>query len=947
MPALVFWLAACATDPAGPTPASPGASTLAVPPDAPTPPLGYLVLNEIQAANATTLTDADGDTPDWIEVANVGPEPVDLGGWGLSDDPEDPHRWTFPSRVLEPGALVLVHASGKGRDEPIAAWDTRVDQGDEWRYLPVKEPAPPDWFEPGFDDGGWEAGPSGFGRGDGDDATEVGGAADAVFARTIVPVTAQDLDDVVALVLHVDFDDAFVAWLNGVEVARANIGEPGIAPGFGDYGGKDHEAQLYQGGRPEVFELDPSVLVEGDNVLAVAVYDVSPESSDLSLVPFLSLGFGSARQVRTSAVLGLDASELHATFQLAAEGEAVALADPLGRVVDLVEPGHLMADWSWGLGPDGQPGYFREPTPGAPNATEHRRGFAATPTFDPPPGRLVGGGAVTIVAASDAVVHYAWDGWEPPEQDPTWDGAPLATGDAEDAVVLRARAWQDGLWPSEIGTGTWLLREPGPLPVVSVVTDPPNLWDDEIDNDVFGTDYEPVSPYEGANFYENWERPVHVAFWEPDQALGFAIDGKIEVHGARSRTHDQRGFRIELDPAAGDARIEHEVFPGLGIRRFEGLLLRSAGNDWYGCFIDGCSEGAHLRDPLMHRLAEGEVDGMAYRPAEAYVNGRYWGIYNVRERQDPAWIDAHHGTRDVDLLEANARVVEGDADHYLATLDYLRTHDLADPKHWAEVERRIDVDELASYLAFQIWADNTDWPGNNIKLWRPREPDGRWRWLLYDTDFGLGSWGHSPAADTLAFALEPAHDGWPNPPWSTELLRLLARSPFFVERFVNRYADYLNTRLRPEETRAALHAMAAVIEPEIGRHSARWGVWTDGATTHTMRDGEWEKEVAWIDAWLGQRNAHAREHLVTNLGLGGTWELALDTQPPGAGSFRLAAVEVEAPFDGTYFVGVPVTITAVPRRGLTFVGWSDPDLPQTETVTLDPTAATSLVARFE
>jgi hypothetical protein len=248
-----------------------------------------------------------------------------------------------------------------------------------------------------------------------------------------------------------------------------------------------------------------------------------------------------------------------------------------------------------------------------------------------------------------------------------------------------------------------------------------------------------------------------------------------------------------------------------------------------------------------------------------------------------------------------------------------------------------------------VFFDNTDWPGNNIKYWRPRTPDGRWRWMLYDADFGLGNWRGDPSADSFAPALAPDHEGWPNPPWSTELFRLLMTSPEFVETFADGYADELNTDLRPEQTRAALHDLASAIEPEIHRHAERWGYWTDGVIERRMRNGYelWADEVAWIDFWLGARPAWARQHVVDQLGLAGTWDLELRAEPANGGTFQLTAAEVAPPFSGVYFLGIPVTVTARPAPGFTFDGWSDPSLPATPTVRLPAEGLPGpLTARF-
>jgi hypothetical protein len=637
--------------------------------------------------------------------------------------------------------------------------------------------------------------------------------------------------------------------------------------------------------------------------------------------------------------------ELHASFELDSAGERVTLYDRSGTAVDTVEPAAMDADQSYGRRLDDDSwAYFLAPTPGASNTTESRPGFAAPPTIDPPGGFYPGTVNVKFVAKAGDDVHYTQDANDPAEGDPVAPpgGVSVAGGDS-DAVVVRARAFSDELWPSPVVTSTYLFRDPGAMPIVSVVTAPANLWDDETGIYAFGNDYDPEVPYLGANFWQDWEVPAHAEEWEPNGVRGFSVDADLSIHGGWTRAFEQKSLDLKIE---GD--IEQQIFPDLGITSFDRILLRNAGNDWHGCFADGCSTGAHLRDGAVQAIAAGQdVDTMAYRPTELYLDGAWWGIYELREKPDKSYVKAHYDQGDIDLLELGIPL-EGDADSWNETMDFLRTHDLSDPTNWAAVEDAIDVDELATWLAIELFADNTDWPGNNVRWWRPRAEGGKWRWFLYDVDYGLGAYAASPDHDTLAFALETDGPQWPNPPWATELFRLMMSSDPFVQLFVSRYADLLNTSFASTNTLATVSGVVAGIAPLMPRQVDRWGVWSDGASTYTMPDGTWEASVQAMDDWLELRPAFVRQHLVDDLGLAGTYTLDLATDPPGAGTFQLTSAEVDGNWEGIYFQGVPVTVTAVPTDGHTFLGWADPSLGTSPTAVVDSSGENvALVARFQ
>ncbi|MDA9056526.1 CotH kinase family protein [Flavobacteriaceae bacterium] len=167
----------------------------------------------------------------------------------------------------------------------IDHWESVVLPGDNWDYLvPTSQPST-NWNQSGFDSSSWSTGPSGFGFGDGDDATVIP-ITMSVYIRKTFEIT--DATAVGYMVLDIDYDDGFVAYLNGQEIARNLVSLD--VPAFNQSSDGNHEALLYQGYGPERFEVDPLLLNTGTNILAVQVHNQSIDSSDLSALPVLSLG---------------------------------------------------------------------------------------------------------------------------------------------------------------------------------------------------------------------------------------------------------------------------------------------------------------------------------------------------------------------------------------------------------------------------------------------------------------------------------------------------------------------------------------------------------------------------------------------------------------------------------------------------------------------------------
>lgn len=477
--------------------------------------VAQIVFNEYLAANAFGIEDEDGDHEDWIELYNGGPTSVDLAGYGLSDDNGDPFRWTFPRAVIAPAAFLTIFASDKDRRVWAGHLETVIDQGDGWKYRVGTSEPPPTWRTLGFDDSTWNQGASGFGYGDGDDATIVPNTISLYLRKQF---TIDTPSDIVYILLHVDYDDAFVAYLNDVEIARAMIGAPGDHPPFDQPAAGEHEAVMYQGLPPEVFPVagDPAVLLRpGANVLAIQVHNVALSSPDLSLIPFLTLAMVTRppNPAGTPEVLGLHLPNLHTNFKIDPLGEPLNLRNPTGQLVDGINTGVMVTDVSRGRSPDGSASwlFFVEPTPGQTNATAGYPGFVPDPSFSLPAGFYSGGATVGLSnSLPQAVTYYTTDGGEPTTSSALYT-APV---NIDSTRALRARSFALGLAPSSIQTRTYMIDEQITFPVVSLTTDPPNLWDDDIGIYTFGREYNPNPPYYGANFWEDWERPINMEYFD-------------------------------------------------------------------------------------------------------------------------------------------------------------------------------------------------------------------------------------------------------------------------------------------------------------------------------------------------------------------------------------------------------------------------------------------------
>jgi hypothetical protein len=599
---------------------------------------------------------------------------------------------------------------------------------------------------------------------------------------------------------------------------------------------------------------------------------------------------------------------LSTSFRLASTGELLTLATPDRELIDAVEVDELPADVSFGRFPDGagEFAYHVESTPGAPNDAPGYESISGRPAFSHEGGFY--SDAITLALSTDdqeGTLYVTLDGSVPTSSSPRYR-SPI---DIDSTTVVRARLLGAAAIPGRTVTHTFFIDETFTLPVVSISTDPENFFDVETGIYVRGNNAAASFPHFGANFWEDWERPVHIEFFETDGTLGFSIDAGAKVFGGWSRGHPQRSLSIFARAQYGSSEIRHRIFPEKKIKKFEAFVLRNSGNDW---------QNSHLRDGLMTSLLDDvEVDRQAYRPSVVFINAEYWGIMNLREKINEHSIDSNNkgvDSDELDLLERNAVTIHGDAEHYQSMIGRVEGSDVSDSAVYEQLKSMIDTDNFIDYQAAQIYFDNTDWPGNNIKFWRPRTEDGRWRWILYDTDFGFGIWNaNNYSNNTLAFALQSNGPGWPNPPWSTLLLRSLVTNDEFTEDFVNRFATHLNTIFVAGTVVNRIDQKAAVIEPEMPAQRSRWG----GSVS------AWRSSIQVMRTFAERRVSNVRNHLRSTFGLGSATTLRLDVFPRTGGVVEIQGLSIKKyPFSGVYFRDLPIRLEARPHPGYRFTGWS-------------------------
>ncbi|MGI9318639.1 MAG: CotH kinase family protein, partial [bacterium] len=471
--------------------------------------------------------------------------------------------------------------------------------------------------------------------------------------------------------------------------------------------------------------------------------------------------------------------EHHTNFQISSEGEVLYLFDPRGQLVSELRVEGLRNGTSVGQSPSGALIYYDTPTPGSENSSNEYSGIVSSRVVFSHDGGVDSPASVSLSGATGSeIIRYTLDSRIPADSSPAYSSNIFISGN----TVVRARIFNSNYVPSATHSRTFLPSASHDLPVVTLVTEPENFFDHDTGIYVLGDDYELADPNFGANFWEDWERDIHFSLYEQNGDIGVMLDAGVKIFGGWSRSHPQRSLSIFARGRYGTSEIDYPLFPSRSYDTYQTLVLRNSGDDWLRSM---------MRDIFMTSLMDSaNVDIQAYRSVATYLNGEYWGMYNMREKTNKHYLASLHNVdKDtVNILERNGEIIEGDNTAYFELVNFLEANSLVSPSNYDYVVDRIDIENFIVYQVAQIYFDNQDWPGNNYKFWN--SPGTKWRWILFDTDFGFSGWTSSAYdQNTLAFALETDGPGWPNPPWSTLMLRRLVENESFRNDFINHFAD--------------------------------------------------------------------------------------------------------------------------------------------------------------
>ena len=792
-----------------------------------------LYINEFMASNATTICDSFGSYSDWIELYNSTDTDMDISGFGISDNLSQPMKYRFPdgTTIAAKGYLVVFCSGNEGMQngELHAPFGLRSYGEDVVIANRAGRIIDSYSFKNQETDVSMARIPDGAGELQSNSQPSPG------YPNTGAGYSA--------------FDAANRLPLGGVYISEFGGSTGSVASDW---------VEIYNSTGSAVSLAGYGLSNNPKNPAKWVFPDISIEPGEYLLL----YATGSADKAQKK--------NLKLNFNISSTGEALFFFDPNGKLIDKLSAGRMRSGQSYGRDGSDNRFYYAEPTPGAQNGKGYE-GITQLPAFSVTPGIYDNAVTVAITAGEGETIRYTTDCTTPNASSEVYSGELSISKNS----VIRTAAFRDGYLSGDVATATYLFRSDGvnhALPVVTLVTDPDNLWNSKTGIYATGDKFDPdaasyADTLKSATYYQAkfateeqvdtiWEKPAAFSLFDDNGKQVFTQNVGIRIAGSFGRGRAQKGFNVIARKEYGKGSMEYPFFENRPYTEYKAVVLRAGAQD---------QNRSKIRDELASGLLEGtdiNILYQAYRPTVLYLNGEYWGVYFMKEKRNRFFVAQHENTENnVDLAIGKGfkQRSYGDNSDWVSLYEYATSHDLSSADAYNYVAERMDVDSFRDYMIAEIYNGNTD--TYNFQYYRLK--GGKWKFIFYDFCWGFQNPGH----ETLAFRMGKT----PSDVCSAKLFAAMLQNKGWRDSFCRRFGELLNTAFAPERVTALIEELYGYVEPEIKREREKFNKDTFmGVKQPNTNLGTYEgfqSEISKLKDFAQRRPEELKRQLQSNLGL--------------------------------------------------------------------------------
>lgn len=401
-----------------------------------------------------------------------------------------------------------------------------------------------------------------------------------------------------------------------------------------------------------------------------------------------------------------------------------------------------------------------------------------------------------------------------------------------------------------IFTGTYIFDKVSNLPVVCLKLNRENF---DCPTGILGGGLRKKEPPDSGfvQYGPVWYKksiPVFMEYFEGG-ALVLGEMFKVKPFGGMTLGMPEKSLRIFADSTIGPKKIKASPFMNKKHEAYRSLVLRTSGND---------QQYTRIKDVTLSSIARDlKLDYLDYRPSVLYINGDYWGIYNIREKCNLEYLKYNHGaskTNKTTLIQGG-----GGGQEYQSMVSYLGRA-FKEKAAIDSVNKKIILENYIDYIILQIHIQGIDSRGN-VRYWKSTDLDNRWRWVFYDSDLSCSK--SQVGFNYLAKRISPVATNWYNPTWATVILRNLLTHKEIKNFFINEYCFLLGTRMHADTLQNRVKYFAGLIRPEIPNHVTRRN------KISKQSIAGWENQISLFKDFFLLRDETALQHLKSTFNLKG------------------------------------------------------------------------------
>ena len=753
-----------------------------------------LVINEILAENKGNFKNELDEYSGYIEVKNISNKTINLEGYSLSNAENVSFKWQFPNYSLSSGEVVVVYTSGVSTKDRVLSAGFKLKNKNGTAVLSNK------------------------------------------LGKVIDRVKYENLGN----------GRAYIRQDNGFYENNS------ISPGY------DNTVDGIKSFQKKYLSLEKDLIINeamnsnykylaqngGEYYDWIELYNNSSSTIKLSdyclttntnticmyKLPEIELAKGEYYVVMASGEESLSNSKYkHTNFKLG-DNESIYITKN-NRIIDAMYMANVPKGYSMGKGSSYGIYYFSTPTPKEKNG-DGTVAVSYKPSASVASGIFNNSDSFKVSLNGYGNIYYTTDGSKPTTSSKIYS-SPLTI---KKTTVLRIIGKENGKLRSKDETYSYIVNENHSLPVMSFAINQSDLNNVNYHTSLNSTVQEPVS----------------VELLETD-GTGFKIDAGLKLFGGSTRSYRKKSYEIKFKKKYGDAKLKYKVFDTVDSSVFDSLVLRTGSQDEFEY-----SKRVIIRDIVATSLVHDytKVDVQAYKPVVLYINGKYWGLYFIREKVDETFVANHYNVKttkkDTDILRIDGEVKSGSNKKYNSMISFINNNAISNSKNYAKIKEQIDIENLCDFWIAEIWANNYDIV-NTRYFSNPNVDNGKWKFVFYDLDSGYYN------IENYGFNYYTRPQGIGYGYFSTTLLRNLMKSSEFKKTFLERLSYNLkNTWSTKNFTKKIDDVIKEIGTDEIKRNLSRWNV---------CSYSEWQSHVSNLKDFAKKRNSYILKEAKSYFGL--------------------------------------------------------------------------------